>query len=222
MILARRHDWRLSDALPAGRTRSTPDTTAPRPPPPVPHGLARDSPCTCQKLQDLLRGRVPLSPPAGSPARCWSWIAALCALRPRQPQHPRDLAFAHFLRIQFQNRGSLCLAQHVCLPAPFRFLPPSAPAFAALVRSGPALVSLWCCHLRQRFGQSPSARRRMAIAISRSRSTCSTAARLAAAAAAAFSKTVPDRRECVCGSRACPCARPYRVGRPAAYRNGAR
>src|SRR5260370_45641 len=33
------------------------------------------------------------------------------------PQHPCDLAFAHFLRIQFQNRGALRLAQHVvCSP----------------------------------------------------------------------------------------------------------
>ena len=64
MILPRRHDWRLPDALPADRTPSTPDTTTPRRPPAVPHGLARDSPCTWSKAPGSVRGAVRLSPSA--------------------------------------------------------------------------------------------------------------------------------------------------------------
>src|ERR1035438_2385884 len=62
--------------------------------------------------------------------------------RGRQLQHVRDLALAHSLRAQFQNRGSLGLAQHVSAPAPFRFVPPSAPVPGARFQSGPALVSV--------------------------------------------------------------------------------
>src|SRR5580658_4298602 len=39
----------------------------------------------------------------------------------RDPHHPRDLAFANLLRIQFQNRGALRLAQHA-VSSPVGFL----------------------------------------------------------------------------------------------------
>src|SRR3954462_13187359 len=68
-----------------------------------------------EKLQDLLPVRFAFS------GRCNSGIVAesssgLCARPRRKPQDPCDLAFAHLLRVQFQNRGALCLAQHAVSP----------------------------------------------------------------------------------------------------------
>jgi len=63
----------------AGRTPSMRDTTTLRHPPAVPHGLARDSPCTGRKAPGSVGGRVRLSPDAATPARRWSSTAELVA-----------------------------------------------------------------------------------------------------------------------------------------------
>src|ERR1039457_372175 len=129
MILARRHHRCLSDALPAAESPSAPDTTTPRRPLSVPHGLARDSPCRKSKDPGSVGGKVRLSPPVGFPALGWSSIAALCAHSgatvAARGQSRVFLAFAHSLGTQFQNRGALCLAQHLWLAVPFRCASPS-------------------------------------------------------------------------------------------------
>src|SRR5450759_877201 len=141
----------------------------------------------------------------------------------RQLQHVRDLAFAHSLRTQFQNRGSLCLAQHVSAPAPFRFVPPSAPVPAARFQSGPALVSV--AGLSSPAGLRPAACRHDAgwqAPYPDRAPLVRPPPPWLPLAAAAFSKTVPARQKHAREPRACLCARPCRVVRLAACRNDAR
>src|SRR5215468_6762984 len=53
----------------AGKRPSTPHTTTVRHPPSVPHGLARDSPCSDRTAPRSVAGRARLSPGAATPAR---------------------------------------------------------------------------------------------------------------------------------------------------------
>ena len=142
MILARRHDRRLSDALPAaepgqrrirqrraGRRQFLMDSHE------IP--LAGD-----QKIEDLLPVGFGFLRPLDFRNVGGVRTQDFAHAQARQPQHARDLAFAHSLRAQFQNRGALRLAQHVWLPAPFRFVPPSGGVPGARFQSGPALVSV--------------------------------------------------------------------------------
>ena len=77
--------------------------------------------------------------------------------RPRQPQHMCDLAFAHSLRAQFQNRGSLCLAQHVSASCSFPIRSVIRVQFPARVFHLPLrLFLLRASHLRQSFGEPPA------------------------------------------------------------------
>src|SRR5205823_4778326 len=57
------------------------------------------------------------------------------------PQHPRDLPFAHSLRIQFQNRGALRLAQHA-ISSPIGFLRRCGGAGFECARSDAARLSV--------------------------------------------------------------------------------
>src|SRR5664280_853527 len=210
VILARRHDRRLPDALPAAEPRQSliGQCRAAR------HQLLMDPHeiplARCQKFEDLFAIRLRFLRPLD--LRHVGGVGAqhFAHGESRHPQHLCDLVFAHSLRAQFQNRGSLCLAQHVSLPAPFRFGPSSAPVPGAHFPSGLALVSV--------VGQSsPAALRQAAFRWGAGwRSPYPDRAPLVRpppvwlpAPAAAFSKTTPARRECVRGPRVCRCARPY-------------
>ena len=76
--LAARIRFRAAGRTPLTRHRITPRRRRP----PTPHGLARDSPCTCRKAPGSVAGEVRLSPDAATPALWWSWSAGL-GVRPR-------------------------------------------------------------------------------------------------------------------------------------------
>ncbi len=63
----------------AGRTPSRPDMIARRPRPSVPHGLARDSPCTCRKVPGSVGGGVRPSRSVAVPAPRWNSNIGPCA-----------------------------------------------------------------------------------------------------------------------------------------------
>ena len=174
VILARRRWRRLSDAVPPAerRQRRIRQLRAAR------HQLLMDS-----HEIPLARGRKA----PGSVARYGSAFSARCNLRhgggvraqdfahrhAGDPQHPRDLAFAHSLRVQFQNRGALRLAQHAVL-APVGF-------FVDALRVALQCASI-CCRagfalLRHPSPQQPrrpaagAARFTIATTISRSRNS---------------------------------------------------
>src|SRR5450759_1761769 len=223
VILARRFDRCLPDTLPAAETRQRLIRQ---------HCAARrqilmDSHeiplARLQKLEDLFAVRFRFFRPLDFRHVGGVRAQHFAHGQPRHLQHVRDLAFAHSLRAQFQNRGSLCLAQHVSAPAPFRFVPPSARVPAARFQSGPALVSVAGlsspARLRQAAGrrdagwQSPYPDRAPLVRPPPA---------WLPGAAAAFSRTVPARQEHAREPRACLCARPCRVVRLAACRNDAR
>src|ERR1019366_1782465 len=62
----------------AGRTPLTRYTTTPRRPPPTPHGLARDSPCTGRKAPGSVAGKARPSRFGAVPVVRSSWSAGLC------------------------------------------------------------------------------------------------------------------------------------------------
>src|ERR1019366_2107553 len=125
VILARRFDRRLPDALPPAETRQRliRQHRATR------HQILMDSHeiplARHQKLQDLFAVRFLFLRPLD--LRHVGGVGAQHGAHrlPRHLQHVGDLASAHSLRAQFQNRRSLCLAQHVSVPVPFRFAPAS-------------------------------------------------------------------------------------------------
>ena len=182
VILARRRDRRLSDALPPAerRQRRIRQRRAAR------HQFLMDSHeiplARCQKLQDLLRGTVRLSPPAAISGTAVEFERSTLRTvsRDRFPAPARSRVCSLPARSVPESR-CVALGSTCSVPAPFRFVPPSA-------RSSRRALSIWPCACSccgpVISGSAPASRRlarfTMATTISRSRSTCSTAAGLAA------------------------------------------
>ena len=220
VILARRHDGDLSNTLPATerRQRRIRQRRAIR------DQLLMDSHeiplAGSQKIEDLLAVGLGFLRPL-----YFRYLGGVRAQhfahgRSRQLQHACDPAFAHSFRTQFQNRGSLFLAQHVRVSVPFRFVPPSGRVRGVRFRSGLG-------HVLVAGDPSPAGLRRAAC---RRDAGWPPPSPVHApepprpvwwpAAAAAFSKIVPARRGCVRGSCASRPARRHRAVRLVACRNG--
>src|ERR1035437_8959306 len=177
-----------------------------------------------EKLQDLLPvrfgflGTLQLRHGGGVGSQDFAYGHA------RDPQHSRDLPFAHLLCIQFQNRGALRLAQHA-VSSPVGFLRRFGGVGFECARSDAARLSIaGDLTLWQRRPPTAAALGSQSPPPSPDRATVRRQSRLelSPALAAAFGKIARDRPESVCGLRAAPCATPHTVGQPDAYRSGAR
>src|SRR5712692_7526752 len=140
------------------------------------------------------------------------------------PQYPRDLAFAHLLRVQFQNRGALRLAQHV-VSSPVGILRLCEGVAFECDRSDAARLSIAGHPTRwQRRPPDAVARGSQSLPPFPDRVTVRRRCRpeLSPRPSAAFRKTARDRPAGVGGSRPSPGARRHTVGRLGAYRSDAR
>src|SRR5579885_596055 len=176
-----------------------------------------------EKLQDLLPvgfglfGSVQLRQGSRVGAHDFAYRYA------RDSQHSCDFPFAHSLRVQFQNRRALRLAQHAA-SSPVGFLRRCGGVGFECARSDAARLSIAGYPTRwQRRPPGAVARGSQSPPPSPDRATVRHQSRrqLSPAPAAAFGKTVPDHREGVCGLRTNLCATRHTVGRLPAYRSGA-